>query len=136
MAKTLNKESWSPAQLHTDKAGATDLNAIFKALYEKGLRFVDDHNGSIVKPGDRCTGFCLFIMGNGYVSVTPRWSRDYFSVNPLYVGDDGYAHLDTCSVGGTVMGSIDQFNKDYSDENLESTGHTWIIPQKLTPINL
>jgi hypothetical protein len=34
------------------------------------------------------------------------------------------------------MGSIDQFNKDYSSDALKEAGHTWICAQQLSPINL
>ena len=127
---------WSPAQIWTEKA--TEIDSVLKTLRKSGGDFIDDHNGGSKKNiyKDGFNGVVMMNMANGYNAVCPRGAKEYFCLNPFYLGEDGMVHLTTCSVGATVMGSIEKFNKEYSVENLKEKGYRWIIPQQITPISI
>lgn len=125
-------KNWSPAYVKTAFKGATDTHRVLGVL-SKDKGFIDDHNGSFVMVNsDDCTGLLLLTVANGYNAIVPRWKHDVFSINPLYVGDDGAVHLSTCSVAGEVKGSISEYNAQHTAD-MQKYG---IAPNSLAVIEL
>jgi len=57
---------------------------------------INDHDGR----KDELAGVCL--LANGLLGAIPATNKA-FSINELYVGKDGMAHISTNSISGTVM---------------------------------
>ena len=94
---------------------------VIDALKANGGKYVDDHRKGEVEVKIQH----LLIVERkqlGFEYAAPGFDCAYFSVNPLYVGEDGKAHLSTRSIGGAVApmnhnGSLEKAIQSYNEEH-------------------
>lgn len=86
-----------------EKTLTAENQAIVEALRKQGS-FVDDHGYK----GDCLPPYIYLIYedqdrdGQARQSICPTHWDSYFSINPLYMGEDGKAHLSRWSIGGVI----------------------------------
>jgi hypothetical protein len=72
------------------------LESIVAQLKAHGNEYIDDHNGG------KQTGKAEVVAQHGKHVVLLHPHAKYFSINYLYVGENGRVHLSTQSVGGVL----------------------------------
>ena len=105
-----------------------NTNEVIAALKANGGKYVDDHR----KGGVEVKIQYLLIVERKQLAfeyVAPGFDCAYFSINPLYVGEDGKPHLSTRSIGGAVApmnhdDSLEKALQAYNEEHdLEKAEH-------------
>lgn len=110
-----------------------NVSDVIHALFKNKMMIRDDHNGKELK----IEKLLLQILPNGSSRICPGFSKSYtpyFSVNPLYVDDDGSVHLDRAATGGVIdytnvlteEEAINQYNEEHLKSMCLHDMLTWI----------
>lgn len=108
---------------HWNGYTVNNTEEVIQNLKDNDFHVINNHNDR----DERIDGYLIIERAQyNFKYVAPVFNGAYFSVNPLYVGEDGRVHISTRSIGGAVApfqhnGNMEKAIAAYNKEHAANT---------------